>query len=191
MNGPVGYEYGAVTVVAPLTVLLDSEATAVVTALAVPVSFVVGDRVLVLVQGADRVVVGNLNPKDWVTSFVPQIDQGATTNIAKTVTKCQWRYDGSMVEFEFFLALTGAGTAGSAVTITLPVTALSTTNGAMGSAFVYDSSTATYYLAAASTASTTQINFLNDGPNGLWGIFPNLALANGDQIRGLIRYRWV
>ena len=39
----------------------------------------------------------------WTTTFIPQVDQGATTNITKTITKSQWHYDGSMIEFEFFL----------------------------------------------------------------------------------------
>lgn len=61
------YSYGTVTAISPLTVRLDSEATAVVT-LAVGVYVpVVSDRVLVLVQGADRLVIAS-------TATLPALD---------------------------------------------------------------------------------------------------------------------
>lgn len=53
------YSYGTVTVVSPLTVLLDSEATAVPTLCGSTYAPVASDRVVVLVQGADRIVMAS------------------------------------------------------------------------------------------------------------------------------------
>jgi hypothetical protein len=128
---------------------------------------------------------------EWVTSFVPTVAQGVTTNIAKTTTKSQWRYDGPMVEWEFVLNITAAGTAASVVTLTLPVTALSSTNASAGSAMIIRSGPLRYHCILEST-STTTIAFGSDSAGtAQWGSSPSIALANGDSLRGTARYRWI
>lgn len=132
----------------------------------------------------------------WVVSaagstFVPIISQGATTNIAKTVTKSQWHYDGDMIEWEGEFAMTAAGTAGSPVTVTLPVNALIAVNGCMGSAMVFDAAPAGTYVCIPATSAVGIMSFLPDAQAGnFWGVNPSLALASGDGIRFMVRYRW-
>jgi hypothetical protein len=123
------------------------------------------------------------------TSFTPQVDQGASTNIAKTVNYSNYARYGRTIHFAFGLAMTAAGTAGSQVTITLPVTAAST-SGLAGSARVFDTSTNSYYSCTIMGPSTTTIAFQFDtsGTAARWGLAPNLALASGDTIVGQITY---
>ena len=135
--------------------------------------------------------LASLDPS-WTTTFVPQVDQGATTNIAKTITKSQWRYDGSMIEYEFFVIMTGAGTAGSAVTVTLPVVVFATPNGTMGTGVIFDNSTTQRYVCTVETNAVSTVVFGVDqsGSGAGWGQIPAIALAANDQARGLVRYRW-
>ena len=127
----------------------------------------------------------------WVTSFVPQLDQGASTNIAKTVTKSQWRYDGPMIEFECRLDVTGPGTPPSPVTVSLPIPALSSANDCMGPSMIFRASTSWYYVGVCLSSSTTGVVFGSAAANGLYGTSPNVSIVSGDQIRFLARYRWV
>lgn len=126
----------------------------------------------------------------WTTTFDPVIGQGGgTPNITHTLFKSQWRYDGDMIEWEFFVQTTGAGTAGQIVSVTLPIAALSATNGAMGPAAIYDSSANLRHVVTPHTGSTSSIQFYAD-QGTVWGVTPAVALANADQIIGFVRYRW-
>lgn len=125
----------------------------------------------------------------WLT-YTPQIDQGATTNIAKTIDIAQHRRVGAHIDLELNLAVTGAGTAGAQVTVTLPVASAWTGFPLLGVGGIYDASANTMYVGAVTQASTTTITIETSGiaPGG-WGVSPNLALANTDRIRCSIRYR--
>lgn len=133
-----------------------------------------------------------LNTGGWTTTFDPVLSQGASPTITHTVNKSQWHYDGDMIEWECRIDATASGTAGSAATVTLPVAALSATNNCMGSAMFFDSSTNLAYICVGQTGSTTTMNLFTDqlASGGPWGVSPNLAVATGDQIRFLVRYRW-
>lgn len=128
----------------------------------------------------------------WQPSFNPTIDQGATANITHTLNLSEWRYDGPMIDWCFYLTLTGNGTVGSAVLVDLPVAALSGGSGPVfGSGIIYDASATTIYTTTIGVASTTQIVFWTSVVAGVpFGQFPTTALANGDQLRGTVRYRW-
>lgn len=130
---------------------------------------------------------------EWVTSFVPQIDQGATVNITKTVNFSEYRYDGPMIDFLFGLTLTGAGTAAAGATITLPVAMSSAAARTTGIAQIFDASASLRYIVAGESSSTTVINFPTDqtAGGGAWGLNPSIALAAGDVLRGAMRYRWI
>jgi hypothetical protein len=122
------------------------------------------------------------------TSFTPQIDQGASLNIAKTVTYSKWtRGPRRTITWTFNLALTAAGTAGSNVTLTLPVTAAAAQLAGVGQ--VFDTSTSTRYTSTLELSSTTALQFVGDwSGTSAWGTSPNLALASGDILRGSITY---
>lgn len=122
------------------------------------------------------------------TSYTTQIDQGASTNIAKTTDYSKYGRWGRMIVWNFALTLSASGTAGSGFTLTLPVTAVSAFAGS-GSGQIYDTSTATRYSATLQMSTTTTVSFVGDwSGNAAWGATPNLALASGDLIRGSITY---
>ncbi len=117
------------------------------------------------------------------TSWTPQLDQGVTTNIGKTVTYAKYARVGRNVFFTLNLAITAAGTAGSDVTLTLPVTAASVVL-FFGMAHYYDASTNTTYIGFTRMNTTSLIAAFTvvAGVGGNWGTTPNLAVANGDFI---------
>jgi len=122
------------------------------------------------------------------TSHTPQIDQGASTNIAKTVTYSKYARYGRMIVWNFTLDLTAGGTAGTQVTVTLPTTAAAAA-GVNGSAALCDTGTSTRYVCTAFGADTSRVAFLVDqASSAAWGQSPNLAIATGDQIRGSVTY---
>jgi hypothetical protein len=127
------------------------------------------------------------------TAYTPTIDQGVTTNITKTVTQSEYKQEGSTLTWQFYIVVTGAGTAGSIVTLTLPVAAAAGAAEvkAAGNGQIFDSSAATRYgMELETSASGTVLLYAGDstGSNG-WGGVPSIALANNDQLRGLAVYQ--
>jgi hypothetical protein len=80
------YSYGTVTVVSPLSVMLDSEATGVTTACASTYAPVLGDRVLVLVQGADRIVIAAAHPRTCRWELTNSATQAIANNSITAIT---------------------------------------------------------------------------------------------------------
>ena len=121
-----------------------------------------------------------------LNAYTPQLDQGATTNIAKTMNYSQWQQYGNMALWHFTGSISAAGTAGSQVTLTTPVTLTSQQPG-LGVGMIYDASTTTRYTGMWIGSSTTQIRFYTQvvGANA-WGVTPNLALANTDTFHGMV-----
>ena len=123
------------------------------------------------------------------TAWTPQIDQGASTNIAKTVNHANYARDGRKITATFKLTLTASGTAGSAVTVTLPVAAVSAA-AIVGVGLVIDAGSRDYNATIIGT-STTQVE-LRSGISGTttagWGLTPSIALASSDVLYGQITY---
>lgn len=119
----------------------------------------------------------------WST-YAPTIDQGATSNIAHTVTWAEWMRIGTTVFFQFNLVVTGTGTAGSPIFVDLPVTASVGTTRHVGHGFIFDGSggAATSYHGTWQMASTTQIGMITHASNNYVGAGPSFALANNDQL---------
>lgn len=128
-------------------------------------------------------------PISGSTSHTMTVAQGATADIAKTINYSKWSYVGfKKIHWTFDIDLTAAGTAGSSVTLTLPLTAVAT-SGLVGHGSIYDASTTTPYAGVWRGVSTTTIYLSGDwSSSGAWGIAPNLALASGDGARGSIVY---
>lgn len=117
----------------------------------------------------------------WET-WTPTITQ--TGNV--TFTQAAQSYYGRIQKIVFaavYLTVTGAGTIGSQVTVSLPVTAR-TPLVPVGQGFIYDASAATNYVVTSVADTTTTAYFFYTNASGnAWGVAPNVALANGDQIR--------
>lgn len=121
----------------------------------------------------------------WET-WSPQVTQNV--GVAGTVSLARYTRIQKLVIATFAISFTGGGTAGTAVVITLPITANSTVND-QGSGFIYDTSAATMYSGTFVHNTTTSAVFVGDwAGNGLWGNVPNIALANGDLWRGTMIY---
>lgn len=140
------------------------------------------------------------------TTWTPTLGQGATTNIAKTVTYAKYVKLGRLVIANFTLTVTGTGTATSGVSITLPVN-MNATEAAvdftMGTAYIFDTSANTYYGGMAKTAgSVSTITFLpltsvgvgsqNLGIGNVVAVTTfGAALAAGDTVSGSLMYEAV
>ena len=122
------------------------------------------------------------------TTYTPQVDQGVTTNIAKTVTEARYVQMGRVVHAWLYLSMTGTGTLGSDITFTLPVPASGhTTNGVIGAGWYFDTGSQFYAGTARARSSTTGVIT----PHGAFtyvGSSPSIAVANGDVIGAQLTY---
>ena len=128
----------------------------------------------------------------WL-NYIPVIGQGASTDIAKTVTYAKYKISENKVEAIVYLVSTAAGTAGSNILVTTPTTAIiTTTYGQYGTGEYTDSGTAVYYCTSV-LASTTSIAL---GANSvtttgaLIGTTPAITVASGDIFESRISYEF-
>jgi hypothetical protein len=117
----------------------------------------------------------------WV-SYTPQVDQGVSVNIAKTVNYAKYLRVGNLVIVQVNVTFTAGGTGGSGLSITLP-SGLTPTNGLqIGNGMIYDASASTGYHASVYVVSG-KMQFSGDWSGaGTWGFSPSLAIASGDNI---------
>jgi hypothetical protein len=119
------------------------------------------------------------------TSYTPTLAQGASTNISKTVNKCSYLKIGCLLYLNMYLDVTGAGTAGSDITISVPSgVTMSPINQfyLIGQGLYYDASTTTRYPGSPFQLTSTTIGIRRTDigtANGIGGD-PNIAAANGD-----------
>ena len=123
----------------------------------------------------------------WVT-HTPTIAQGVTANISKTVNYSKYMRVGKLMIWQFAMDITGAGTSGASVTLTLPANLAASFTGVIGYGTISDASTSTNYNGSWLNISNLAY-FVGDwsGVN-TWGSNPSIALANTDNIRGTVVY---
>lgn len=114
------------------------------------------------------------------SAYTPVITQ----NGARTTSALVARYVkfGRMVNCSGYAAISNAGTAGNALTVSLPIPAATTSGIIIGSGMFYDASADdTYALVVAADTSTT-IKFYTSSTTGgtAFGVNPSLAVANTD-----------
>jgi hypothetical protein len=129
-----------------------------------------------------------LGPPDvaW-TSWTPTVTQG----VSVTVTNTRSRYTrvGRLIVASWELAVTGAGTPGSGVTVSLPVTAATANYVAAGTLLLTDASAADGFTAFVDLATTTTMQFSSTRANGLLGAASFTAgLAAADTLKGTVTY---
>ena len=117
------------------------------------------------------------------TSYTPTLAQGASTNIAKTVIYAKYLSIGKLIIAQVYLQATAGGTAGSAITVSLPVVAASF-GFVVGSGFFYDASV-TGYPAVVYLNSTTNLSVVRADAAGVGeiGSDTNIAVASSDILR--------
>lgn len=122
------------------------------------------------------------------TTYSPTVAQGGSTNISKTVTYSKYVRVGKFVYWQFRLDMSGAGTGGNGVTLTVPVNPATASVVGFGNGVIADASTSTSYHGMWINISNL-LYFIGDwsGVN-TWGSVPNIALASGDSIYGSVFY---
>ena len=125
------------------------------------------------------------------TSFTPTLDQGVSTNIAKTTTYAKYIQVGKLVICQISLAITGAGTSGSWITATLPVTAVG--SGLVVGVGRYVDASGSFYTATAYTTTSTKVALITDATTTTTsfkaiGEDPAIAVANGDAFQAFVLY---
>lgn len=131
--------------------------------------------------------VYNLGAPD---TWTPQVDQGATTNIAKTIESARYDVCGRWVKGFASLAITGTGTAGSLITCTLPLPYAYTYEGGVAGAY-FKAAGGVRYTIVGEINSTSPAKFVlvNDASgNSALGAAPNFAVGNGDVFRFSFEY---
>jgi hypothetical protein len=119
------------------------------------------------------------------TSHTPTWTQGAT--ITHTVNYSKYARAGRLITWTFSVTATSAGTAANEIQISIPATAAST-SALVGSSFVYDTSTGTYYAGSILGQNTTELQFVSAGGTNTFGVNPAVTIASGDVWQGTISY---
>ena len=80
-------------------------------------------------QSYDGSAWSPIGPVDGaLTDWTPTVDQGASTNIAKSSTYAKYSRVGRQIQATFRVVFNASGTAGSAIVVSLPVAAAATSN---------------------------------------------------------------
>ena len=138
--------------------------------------FTAGD----VLQASDLNAIGAW--QDWT----PTISQPGL--IAKTITNARYTKINNLVIAYSQMSVTGTGTAGNAVTISLPLPSLKTSQN-VGNGGIYDSTTSTMYHYWMYPNSTTTVYLVGDwAGNGVWGTQPSRGLGSGDQLYFFMTY---
>lgn len=124
-------------------------------------------------------------------SYTPQIDQGASTNIAKTVLYSKYRRQGYTLEWNFRLNMTGSGSSGSAIRINGAPGAAAYSSSAPGGMFMfYDASAPTTYIGIIQVVTTTGFELLPHGSTGT-NLGAGFGIANNDILEVVMSYEYV
>lgn len=126
-------------------------------------------------------------PDGW-SSYTPTLTQSGA--VTKTVTYAKYMKVGRLVVANVLLAVTGAGTAGVKIQVSLPVTpAFSASNAVMGSFWLVDASASTNYSGAAVVEpGALVIGIPNAAAAGLGQASMTAALASGDTVGMSVSY---
>ena len=136
-------------------------------------------------------VANQLNADTEWTTYTPVLAEGASSNISKTVTWAEYTRSGptgKTITVIFAVSATAAGTAGSSITISLPVTAANL-NGISGSGAYLDNGTQSYAGVIVGVTTTTIALQADSQFGSTVGITPNIAVASGDVYRGTFVYK--
>ncbi len=134
--------------------------------------------------------LNDATPTNW-TAFTPTFSQSvAGTAIGKTVTRAKYTQMGKIVIAQVLLQATGAGSAGNAIEVGLPVAAASANAYAVfGSALFNDANTSTAYSLVPYPITVNLARFMGDTTGGgNFGAVPAVTVAVGDYISYSIMY---
>lgn len=122
-------------------------------------------------------------PQSWVV-HTPTLTQGASTNIAKTVTYSKYLRAGDSYTWVFSITSTGTSTVTAAVTLSTPITPVAS-NLHVGTGDVVDANVQNYIANVVTGPSVVEFQISNAG--GLFvGANPAFQVAPGDQFIGTV-----
>jgi hypothetical protein len=118
----------------------------------------------------------------WNSGTVNQ----STSNISKTINRSVYFQHGSTIHWHFNYSMTGSGSAGTAITLSLPVTAIDT-RAILGPA-LYQTGSASYVCMMKGDSTTSVKLFCEGYTDAGLGASPSFAVASGHVIQGYIVY---
>lgn len=120
------------------------------------------------------------------TSFTTTINQGVNVTFGTYVSR--YAQIGKMINWQFALLISGTGTAGNAVRISLPQTfQANATYAIAGNMHIYDQSANVHYSGIAFAYSSTQVGLIPHANSNYFGSGA-IAITTGDVISGHIIY---
>lgn len=121
---------------------------------------------------------------DGWQNWTPQVDQGANTNISKTIVYARYKIIGDTFHAQCFLSMTGAGVANNKISISLPFTLAEATQFCGFFGFYSNVNGKTYIGGAVSPNNNTKICGSRDNSNGgeYMGADPNVALGSSSVL---------
>jgi hypothetical protein len=126
------------------------------------------------------------------TEPFPVLTQGVSVTYANDRLMAYYKVN-KFVNGNFFFNVTGTGTLGSRIEVSLPVTAASSSVRLIGEALISDISALQYRVCRIVRISTTRMAFLTDSATSLTTYLgqtngPNIRLASNDILLGSFRY---
>ena len=179
---PLRILYGVAT--GANTVLVAGSTVAVVLPALSPV--VDGDYVAVLATGADRLILGRVGGGAW-TSWTPVVTQGV--NVTVTNTRSRLTRDGGIIHVSGFVTVTGAGTAGNTITVSLPVAAASGLVVPIGVGNLGDNSFGNHpFVANIDTTTTMQLQSTAESTGGTLPLLGSAVFTAGLAVNDTIKF---
>lgn len=127
------------------------------------------------------------------TSDTPTLTQSGA--VSKTVTYARHVQIGKLVIFQFYLDVTGAGSANNAITVALPVAAAVSTAMIVGTGSVFDASAGVIYGSRCRLSGASAVSFSSDSGTATSAVSVGAtsspmtaALASGDVVFGSVMY---
>lgn len=130
-------------------------------------------------------IIDNLRAIAEYTTYSPTVTQSGT--VTKTDTYCKYKSYGGTLEVVGYLTVTGSGSSGNAITVTLPsgITFINSTPLIIGVGRLFDASGPASYPVLVQVLTTTTVAFLRSdiaSPSNYAGVDPAFGLAVGDTI---------
>lgn len=136
-------------------------------------------------SAGDILTASDLNAIGVWTSYTPTLDQNGTRTA--TINYAEYCQINKTVFCNVDLTCTTTGSAGNAITVTLPVAGVATDAG-HGSGIFYDSSATDVRVVYVDVGATGVSFRANDSTNNAVGVTPSVALGNNDVISFSIVY---
>lgn len=122
----------------------------------------------------------------WET-WTPRVDQNVT--VASITNYARYCRIQKSVFATAYVTLNGAGTAGAAIAISLPLTAQSNSGQMIAYGWFYDANVTTFYNLTGYGLSSTTVAFISpNATGGSFGTNPAVTVAASDQMRIAFMY---